>query len=77
MSMARIIFSRKKISDRVQRDFFESKKIKKIEYFKKYLFKKKIYYPKNGILFLSYSLKHKDLNYTIQTIKKALNLFFK
>jgi len=77
MSMARIVFSKKKIDNRIQRDFFESKKLKKIEKFKNYLFKKNIYYPKNGIIFLPFTLKQKDLNYTIQTITKALSLFFK
>ena len=41
MSMARIIFSRKKILNRVQRDFFENKNIRQIKKFFTYLEKKK------------------------------------
>lgn len=76
MSMARIIFSRKKILNRVQRDFFENKNIRSINKFFAYLEKKKIYYPKNGIIFLSYSLTKKDLLYVITVIKSGLKLYF-
>ena len=49
--MLRIIFSKKKVKDRIARDFFENKNQVKINEFKAYLFKKKILYPKNGIIF--------------------------
>ena len=52
-SILRIIFSNKKIQDRVQRDFLERKKNLKIAKLRKYLFEKGIYYPSNGIIFFS------------------------
>ena len=76
-SMARIVFSQKKISDRTQRDFFESKKKKAIQKFIEFLKKKSLYYPKNGIIFFSLSLSKRDLLYIISTIKSALKLYLK
>ena len=52
-SILRIIFSNKKIYSRLQRDFLKNKKNEKILKLKKYLFDKGIYYPSNGIIFLS------------------------
>ena len=46
-SMARIVFSSNKVTNRTQRDFFEASKMSKIEKFKKYLTKNGVYYPKN------------------------------
>jgi glutamate-1-semialdehyde 2,1-aminomutase len=75
-SIIRIIFSNKKIENRVQRDFLEKKNINEVNNFYKYLFKKKIIYPKNGIIFLSYSIKSYELNYLISNIKYGLKKFF-
>ena len=49
--MIRIIFTKKKIINRSQRDFFEKKKKKTILKFRNHLFKHKIYYPSSGIIF--------------------------
>ena len=73
-SMARIVFSSNKISNRTQRDFFEASKKPKIEKFKKYLANNGVYYPKNGIIFFSYSMSQKDLNKVIKIIKQGLIL---
>ena len=77
MSIARIIFSKKKVLDRVQRDFFEIKKKRYIKNFFKFLEKKKIFYPNNGIIFFSNSLNNKDLNYAINTIKLGLKTYLR
>ena len=73
-SMARIVFSSNKVTNRTQRDFFEASKMSKIEKFKKYLTKNGVYYPKNGIIFFSYSMSQKDLNKVIRIIKQGLIL---
>ena len=43
--MLRIVFTKKKIINRSQRDFFENKKKSIIDDFRNYLFDNKIYYP--------------------------------
>ena len=75
-SIIRIIFSNKNIENRVQRDFLEKRKRKNVDNFYKFLFKKKIIYPKNGIIFLSYALKNNEFKYLIKTIKYGLKKFF-
>ena len=66
--MFRLIFTKEKIKNRVQRDFFESKNIKKIKLFRKFLLNNRIYYPSNGIIFISNQTSLKDL-------KKVINIF--
>ena len=75
-SIMRIVFSKKEINNRIQRDFFEKKNISNIVKFKKYLLDKKIYYPKNGIIFLSNSTSYKSVNYILNYIKIGLKRFF-
>ncbi len=74
--MCRVVFSRKKILNRTQRDFLEAKKNIKIEKFKSFLLKNKILYPKNGIIFFSHANTIKDINYFIENFKKGFNRFF-
>ena len=70
-SMLRIVFSKKNIRNRYQRDFLEkSKKAGKIK-FKNFLFKNNIYLAGNGIIFFATTTSKKDLINLIQTIKKA------
>lgn len=72
-SMLRIVFSKKNIRNRYQRDFLEkSKKAGKIK-FKNFLFKNNIYLAGNGIIFFATTTSKKDLINLIQTIKKAFN----
>ena len=69
--MLRIVFSKKNIRNRYQRDFLEkSKKAGKIK-FKNFLFKNNIYLAGNGIIFFATTTSKKDLINLIQTIKKA------
>jgi glutamate-1-semialdehyde 2,1-aminomutase len=75
-SIIRIIFSNKKIKNRVQRDFLEKKNRRNVDNFYKFLFKKKIIYPKNGIIFLSYSINNHELKHLINNIKHGLKKFF-
>lgn len=75
-SIFRIIFSKEKIDNRIQRDFFEKKKLKKIFLFKNYLFSKGIYYPSNGIIFLSTAINYKNLKKIVKTFEQGLKKFF-
>jgi len=74
-SILRIVFSTKTIKNRIQRDFFEKKNILNIAKFRQYLLDNKIFYPNNGIIFLSNSTSYKSVNYVLNHIKIALNLF--
>jgi len=75
-SILRIVFSSKKITNRIQRDFFEKKNIHKINRFKEYLLDNKIYYPRNGIIFLSNSTSYKSINYVLNHMKIVLKKNF-
>ena len=75
-SMSRIVFSKKKIIDRYQRDFFEKNNKSKIKKFRTYLLKKKILYPKNGIIFFSDANTKKHINFFIKYICLGLKKYF-
>lgn len=76
-SMLRIVFTKESVKNRVQRDFFESKNLKKINNFRNFLFKNGIYYPANGILFISTQTQYKDLRSIINNFKIGLMKYFK
>ncbi len=76
-SMLRIVFTKNKIINRYQRDFFEKKKLNNVLKFKKFVFENKIYYPSNGIIFVSSETTKKDCQQIIQIFKKGLVKFFK
>ena len=65
------------VKNRIQRDFFESKKNKKINQFKKFLFKNKIYYPSNGIIFISYQTSYEDIKKILKFFEIGLIKYFK
>lgn len=75
-SMLRIVFSKKKIHNRSQRDFFEKKQLNTIIKFKKFLFKNKIYYPSNGIIFLSTQTSYKDINKLLKFMEIGFKKYF-
>ncbi len=75
-SILRIVYTKTKLSDRIQRDFFESKNSLKIKKFRNYLFDKKIYYPTSGIIFFSDKTTYKNINYVIKCIKVGFKKFF-
>ena len=74
--MLRIVFTKKTIINRSQRDFFEDKKKSIIFKFKKYLFDNKIYYPSSGIIFLATSTNYRDLDYFLNIAKKAFKKIY-
>ena len=74
-SMIRLIYSSKKLKDRSSRDFFEKNKLKKVEQFKSFLLKNGIYYPKNGIIFFSFSSTKQNYRYIVNKFKEGLKKF--
>ena len=76
-SILRIVFSKKEIKNRAQRDFLEKKNVSKIVKFRQYLLDNKIYYPTSGIIFLSDSTSYKSINYVLNHIKIGLKKIFK
>jgi len=70
------VFTKKKIINRIQRDFFENKYSKKIKMFRSYLFKNRIYYPSSGVIFFSASTSRKSIAYVIKFIKKGMLKYF-
>jgi glutamate-1-semialdehyde 2,1-aminomutase len=74
-SILRIVFSSKTIKNKTQREFLEKKKNFNIIRFRQYLLDHNIYYPSNGIIFLSNSTSYKNIDYVLNHIKIALNLF--
>ena len=75
-SILRIVYTNNKIDNRIQRDFFETKISNKIYNFKKFLFRKRIYYPSNGIIFFSDSTSYKNIDYVIENIKTGFKKYF-
>ena len=75
-SILRIVFSKNEIKNRIQRDFFEKKNILNIAKFRQYLLENNIYYPSNGVIFLSNSTSYKSINYVLKYIKFGLKRFF-
>ena len=76
-SMLRLVYSKKNITNRLARDFLESKKNKQILNFKKYIYEKKIYIPGSGLMFISFSHSSKQINYIIKQIKSGSLKYFK
>ena len=74
-NVIRIIFSSKDIKNRSQRDFLEKNKIRSKLEFIKYLARKNIYYPSNGIIFLPAIIKKIELKYLIKNISRGLDKF--
>jgi glutamate-1-semialdehyde 2,1-aminomutase len=75
-SILRIIFTKKEVTNRIQRDFLEFKNIKNINKLRNYLFKNKIYYPSSGIIFMSTSSSNSDIKLLIKFFKIGLKSFF-
>ena len=75
--MLRIVFTKNKVINRYQRDFFEKKKLNNVLKFKKFVLKNRIYYPANGIIFVSNETTINDCKYIINIFKKGLKKFFK
>ena len=73
----RIIFTKKKVKNRSARDFLEKNKKNKIDKFKKFLFKKKIIYPNNGIIFISNQFSMKNVDFVSNMINQGLLKYFK
>ena len=76
-SIIRIIFSKKLPKDRVERDFLEKNKKKTIDNFRNFLLSKGIYYPSNGILFISTQTGINEVKKIIKNINLALLKYFK
>ncbi len=73
----RLIFSKKNINNIVARDFLEVKNRKKIDKFKKYLYNKRILYPKNGVIFLSIMINRDKTDFLIRNICQGIKKYFK
>mgnify|MGYP006138539601 FL=1 len=68
-SMMRIVFTKKIITNRLQRDFLEKKNFKNIQKLRNYLFKRNIYYPGSGIIFFSTATTKKNVTQLIDSLK--------
>lgn len=75
-SLIRIIFSKKDIKDRPQRDFFEKDKLAQRQKFLTFLQNSGIYFPGNGVICLSYSLTDGQILHVIKKIKEGLIKYF-
>ncbi len=74
-SIIRILFTKKKTMNKIQKDENEFKKTKKINQFKEYVFKKNIFLSKNGAIFLSYENSKKDIDYILKIFKSGLKQY--
>ena len=74
-SILRLVFTKKKVTNRYQRDFFEYKNLKNIKNFRYFLLKNGVNYPSNGIIYMSASTSYADLKIIIKLFKKGLKKF--
>lgn len=73
-SLLRIVFTKKNVFNRTQRDFLEKKNIKKIIKIRRFLFKKNIYYPTSGLIFIATTTSINQIKYIINQIKLAFKI---
>ena len=76
-NILRIVFSSKDIKNRTQRDFLEKKVEKHKQNFIKFLKKKNIYYPPNGIIFFPATITKSQLNYLFKVTSQGLKKYIK
>jgi len=76
-SILRIVFSNKKVNNRISRDFLENKRHKSKMKFVKFLSKKNVYLPPNGIILFSFMTSKKSINYVINSVCEGLDKYFK
>lgn len=75
-SVLRIVYTNKKVKNRIQRDFLESQNNNKIQKFKNYIYENKIYIPSSGLIFISAKMNNKDINKIINSFKDGLKKYF-
>jgi glutamate-1-semialdehyde 2,1-aminomutase len=76
-SLIRIIFSNKIVKNRIQRDFLEKNNLAGKIKLRNFLFKNKIYYSSNGLIFFSYSTTKYEIKKVVSTFKLGLKRFIK
>jgi len=76
-NILRIVFSSKDIKNRAQRDFLEKKMENHKHNFIKFLKKKNIYYPPNGIIFFPAIITMPQLNYLFKVTSEGLKKYIK
>lgn len=75
-SISRIVFTKKFVKNRIERDFFEKKNQKKIKKFKKFVNSKGIIHPETGAYFISYCHNKNDIDKICKVFKKGIKKFF-
>lgn len=76
-SILRIIYSKKLIKNKLEREKSEKKYAKKINDFQSFALKKNILLSKRGAIFFCYSYTKKDVDYLIDVISQGTYKFFK
>ena len=76
-SLIRIVDMSQSFSEESPRDFFLSKKSNKIEKMRRFLQKKNINMPSNGLIYFSDQTSLQDINYLIKNLKLAFKYNYK
>jgi len=74
-SILRIIYTKKNVKNKFEKELAERKKIKKINNFKKYVYNNGIFLSKNGAIFLSYQNSKRDISYVLKIFKSGFIKF--
>lgn len=74
-SIIRIIFTKKNVLSKLEKDKEENKYVKKINKFKNYIYDNRIFLSKNGAIFLSLQNSKKDIDYIIKVFRKGFYKF--
>ena len=75
-SILRIVFTDKEIQSRVQRDFLEKKQVRSKQQFVKFLLKKNIIFPSNGVILFSLMTSKKSIDHIIKSVSIGLKKYF-
>ena len=70
-SLIRIVFTDRLTVEGSRGNFFVSKKLQRVEEIRKFLHKKNIYIPSNGLIYFSDQTSLQDINYLIKNLKLA------
>ena len=70
-SLIRIVFTDRLTVEGSRGNFFVSKKLQRVEEIRKFLQKKNIYIPSNGLIYFSDQTSLQDINYLIKNLKLA------
>ena len=76
-SILRLVFTNKKVSNRIQRDFLEKKNNTGAKKLRTFLLHNGVYYANNGIIFISTQTSQSDIKNLLKLFKAGLKKYIR